>query len=59
MPWRDIRGLGNQLRHTYERIDLSTIWNTVVDDLPALKAAKEHVLICSKKGCRDVGASLK
>jgi len=27
-----------------ERIDLSTIWNTVVDDLPALRAAIEHVL---------------
>jgi uncharacterized protein with HEPN domain len=38
-PWRDIRGIGNQLRHAYERIDLSTIWNTVTDDLPPLKAA--------------------
>jgi uncharacterized protein with HEPN domain len=44
LPWRDIRGIGNQLRHAYERIDLSTIWNTVVDDLPALKAAIEDVL---------------
>ena len=44
LPWRDIRGIGNQLRHVYERIDLSTIWNTVVDDLPALRAAIEHVL---------------
>jgi hypothetical protein len=22
VPWRDIRGIGNQLRHAYERIDL-------------------------------------
>jgi uncharacterized protein with HEPN domain len=22
MPWRDIRGIGNHLRHAYERIDL-------------------------------------
>jgi uncharacterized protein with HEPN domain len=42
LPWRDIRGLGNQLRHAYERIDL--ICNTVVDDLPALKARIEDVL---------------
>lgn len=44
LPWRDIRGIGNQLRHAYERIDLTTIWNTVVDDLPALKAAMEDKL---------------
>lgn len=44
VPWRDIRGIGNQLRHAYERIDLATIWNTVTDDLPALKAAVEATL---------------
>jgi uncharacterized protein with HEPN domain len=37
-PWRDIRGIGNQLRHAYERVDLNTIWNAVTDDLPPLKA---------------------
>jgi uncharacterized protein with HEPN domain len=25
-PRRDIRGMGSQLRHAYERIDLETIW---------------------------------
>jgi uncharacterized protein with HEPN domain len=44
VPWRDIRGIGNQLRHAHERIDLTTIWNTVIDDLPALKAAVEDAL---------------
>ena len=43
-PWRDIRGIGNQLRHAYERIDLNTIWNAVTDDLPSLKAAIIRVL---------------
>jgi uncharacterized protein with HEPN domain len=38
-PWRDIRGIGNQLRHAYERIDLNTIWSAVTDDLVPLKAA--------------------
>ena len=37
--WRDTRGIGNQLRHAYERIDLDTIWAAVTDDLPPLKAA--------------------
>jgi uncharacterized protein with HEPN domain len=38
-PWRDIRGMGNQFRHAYERNDLETIWRAVTDDLPPLKAA--------------------
>lgn len=44
VPWRDIRGIGNQLRHAYERIDLTTIWDTVIEDLPALKSAIEDAL---------------
>jgi uncharacterized protein with HEPN domain len=44
VPWRDIRGIGNQLRHAYERIDLNTIWNTVIDDLPALLTAVRGAL---------------
>jgi uncharacterized protein with HEPN domain len=38
-PWHKIRGTGNWLRHQYDRIDLQSIWNTVTDDLPPLKAA--------------------
>jgi uncharacterized protein with HEPN domain len=37
--WREIRGIGNWLRHQYDRIDLAAIWKTVTDDLPRLKAA--------------------
>jgi uncharacterized protein with HEPN domain len=44
MPWRDIRGIGNQLRHAYERIDLNTIWKAVTDDIPPLKAAVQRAL---------------
>jgi len=36
-PWREIRGIGNWLRHQYDRVDLETIWNTIQDDLPPLK----------------------
>ena len=38
-PWGDIRGLGNWLRHQYDRVDLETIWHTATEDLPPLKAA--------------------
>ena len=42
VPWRDIRGIGNQLRHAYERLSLDTIWATVTDDLPTLKASLSY-----------------
>jgi uncharacterized protein with HEPN domain len=44
VPWREIRGMGNWLRHQYDRVDVETIWNTIQDDLPPLKAAAEKAL---------------
>ena len=44
LPWRDVRGMGNWLRHQYDRIELPTIWKTVQDDLPPLKIAVLHAL---------------
>jgi uncharacterized protein with HEPN domain len=38
LPWRNIRGLGNWLRHRYDRVDIETVWNTVMDDLPPLRS---------------------
>lgn len=48
VPWRDIRGLGNRLRHDYENIDVVRIWLLIERDLPPLKAA-----------CRDALRGLK
>jgi uncharacterized protein with HEPN domain len=42
--WRNIRGLGNWLRHQYDRIDLETIWRTVRSDLPSLRRAVESAI---------------
>ena len=39
LPWRSIRGIGNFLRHEYDRVDLGPVWHTVTDHLPLLKAA--------------------
>jgi uncharacterized protein with HEPN domain len=44
VPWRDIRGIGNWLRHQYDRVDTETVWNTIQKDLPPLKAAVERIL---------------
>ncbi len=34
----EARGLGNVLRHAYDMIDLDTIWLTVKEKLPVLRA---------------------
>ena len=44
LPWRDIRGIGNWLRHQYDRVDADSIWQTVVTDLPRLESAVKRAL---------------
>lgn len=44
LPWHNIRGIGNWLRHRYDRVDVETVWNTVVDDLPPLRTGVLHAL---------------
>ena len=38
------RGIGNWLRHQYDRVDVDAIWRTVVDDLPPLENAVARAL---------------
>ena len=38
LPWHNIRGIGNWLRHRCDRVDVETVWNTVIDGLPPLKS---------------------
>ena len=47
-PWGDIRGMGNRLRHAYDRVDLDVLWNTVRDRLPSLKVDVERALAGQK-----------
>jgi uncharacterized protein with HEPN domain len=39
IPWAQIMGIGNVLRHEYHRISDNVIWNVVVEHLPPLKIA--------------------
>jgi uncharacterized protein with HEPN domain len=39
VPWRDIRGIGNWLRHQYDNVTVEIVWNTIQDDLPQLRIA--------------------
>jgi uncharacterized protein with HEPN domain len=43
-PWGDIRGMGNRLRHAYDRISLDIVWNTAQDRLPELAAEARRAL---------------
>ena len=52
-PWRAIRGLGNRLRHAYDRIDFAVVWIVIADRLPELKARAEAAL----QTLRDSGAA--
>jgi uncharacterized protein with HEPN domain len=43
-PWRNIRGMGNWLRHQYDKVDVEMVWNTVQNDLPRLRESVEQAL---------------
>lgn len=44
IPWREIRGLGNRLRHEYDTVDLTRIWLLIERDLPLLRVACHEAL---------------
>lgn len=44
IPWKDIRGLGNILRHNYDGVDMTDVWNYVQNDLKPLRQACERAL---------------
>lgn len=43
VPWKQVRDIGNVLRHEYHRIEDSIVWAVVADDLPPLRAAIELI----------------
>lgn len=44
IPWRNVAGIGNILRHAYPIVDDSAVWEVVARDLPPLRAAIEQLL---------------
>lgn len=43
-PWKQIRALGNRIRHEYDHLDAAVLWEIIQNDLPALKISCERVL---------------
>ena len=44
IPWRAIIGMRNLHAHDYENVDLEIVWNTLLEDIPALKLNLEKLL---------------
>jgi uncharacterized protein with HEPN domain len=50
-PIRQIRGMGNRLRHAYDRLTLEVVWATVSQRVPELEEAARQA--CSRLGPGD------
>jgi uncharacterized protein with HEPN domain len=44
IPWRQVVGIGNVIRHDYDEIDDLVMWTTATEKLLPLKAAVEQML---------------
>ncbi len=44
IDWKAYRGMGNFLRHSYDRVSDEIVWNTIQEDLPRLKQIAEKAL---------------
>lgn len=49
IPWKSIKGMRNKLVHDYDGIDLSVLWNTIVESLPQLKEELKTIVINEKE----------
>jgi uncharacterized protein with HEPN domain len=44
IPWRDVRGLSNVVRHGYDDIDLDIVWTTATEGIrPVRDAANREI----------------
>jgi uncharacterized protein with HEPN domain len=44
IPWKKMTGMRDKVIHEYFGVDLKRVWNTVNNDLPALKPLFEKIL---------------
>ncbi len=49
IPWSQIAGAGNILRHAYHRTDDRIVWTIIEERLPRLKDAVERMMITISK----------
>ena len=44
IPWRVIKDTRNFYVHAYGSIDVLSVWNTLLNDIPALQSACRNIL---------------
>lgn len=44
IPWRLIKGMRNLHAHDYENVDMEIVWNTLIEDIPALKIGVNELI---------------
>lgn len=44
LPWKDIIAMRNTIVHQYFNVDLTQVWDTVLNDLPVLESNVRRVL---------------
>ena len=50
IPWPKVAGIGNVLRHDYERIAADVLWKLAWDDLPPLEeACREELAVVNAR----------
>ncbi len=54
IPWQKVAGIGNVLRHDYERIAPDVLWKLARDDLPALdRVCRQELAAALARDQRD------
>jgi uncharacterized protein with HEPN domain len=48
IPWPQVRGIGNVMRHEYQGLSDPIIWRVAIDELPRPKAAIEAIAAAYK-----------
>ena len=43
IPWKQIIGMRHRIVHGYDIIDLEIVWNTVCENIPALREYCEYL----------------
>ena len=44
IPWKQLYGMRNRIVHGYSGVDMRIVWDTIYEDLPALKQELEKYL---------------